>query len=132
MAESQGVAGPQWGTAVAAVVVALCVTVMGFVIAPELGGIYFATALVVALPLALRDWPTAFSRACLVVGLIVAGWGVLGLLIGIFLFLPSALLLLVAAFVDLRNGPGWWWGIGAPVWAVALVWWGMGAMYGVG
>ncbi|MFF4085063.1 hypothetical protein ACFYZN_37520 [Streptomyces sp. NPDC001777] len=45
-------------------------------------------------------------------------WALVGAVIGMFLFVPAALLLLVAAFVDAGNRPGAWFAVTMPITAV--------------
>ncbi|MEV3990477.1 hypothetical protein AB0J57_16375 [Streptomyces sp. NPDC049837] len=65
--------------------------------------LHVLTAIAVAVPLFLFSRAVAFTRACLIVGLALLPWGVLGFLLGMFLFWPAALLLLLAAFADPRR-----------------------------
>ncbi|MEV0091915.1 hypothetical protein [Streptomyces sp. NPDC050738] len=111
----------QCGAAAAAVVAAMSVLGVGIFTVPDyVFGIWLVTAGVVALPLVLCAAPKAFARACLLTGTTLVVWGVLGLLLGLCFFLPAALLLLVAAFADSDNWPGWQWVVCAPAFAVTL------------
>ncbi|MGA4866198.1 hypothetical protein ACPCAC_26280 [Streptomyces lavendulocolor] len=67
--------------------------------------LHILTALPMAIPLFLPRRPTAFARAGAIVGLFLLVWGLLGFLAGMFVFWPSALLLLLAAFADPRRRP---------------------------
>ncbi|MFG3507991.1 hypothetical protein ACGF5F_21105 [Streptomyces sp. NPDC047821] len=67
--------------------------------------LHILTALPVAVPLFLARRPTAFTRACAITGLFLLVWGLLGFLAGMFVFWPSALLLLLAVFADPRRRP---------------------------
>ncbi|MEU4359315.1 hypothetical protein [Streptomyces virginiae] len=88
----------------AALVVAAPVVAWG--LQQYLGGLFVMTGLVVAVPLMLWREPKGFGRACATVGLLLLGWGVLAVLAGMFLFWPSAMLLLFAVFADpLRRRP---------------------------
>ncbi|MFD9408105.1 hypothetical protein ACFWBN_13960 [Streptomyces sp. NPDC059989] len=122
VAERQGVSAQQRGWAVAAAVVAGGVAVFGLLISTFLGAYFVLCAGVVAVPLLLRGQPKAFARTCLVVGVGLLGWGLIGALIGMFLFLPAALLLLAAAFVDPGNRPGARWAVVTPLAVAAAVW----------
>ncbi|GAA2482970.1 hypothetical protein [Streptomyces gobitricini] len=68
--------------------------------------LYVLTAMAVAVPLFLPRRPSAFARVGVVVGLGLLALGLPGFLLGAFLFWPSALLLLLAAFADPRLRPG--------------------------
>ncbi len=94
----------QWGLGVAAIVAAAPVVAWGL---PQyLAGLFVMTGLMVAVPLMFRREPKGFGRACATVGLLLLGWGVLAALAGMFLFWPSAVLLLFAVFADpLRRRP---------------------------
>ncbi|MFB9389518.1 hypothetical protein ACFPM3_08945 [Streptomyces coeruleoprunus] len=61
-------------------------------------------AVVVAIPLFVRP-RIAFVRVCVCVGALLLVGGVLFVLLGLFLFLPSAVLLLLAAGADLAVRP---------------------------
>ncbi|MFD8014256.1 hypothetical protein [Streptomyces sp. NPDC058955] len=80
-----------------------------------LGGLYFLAALPVALPFFLRRAPRAFARACLVVGTVLSVWVVVGFVVGMFLLVPAAALLLTAAFLDPWTRPGAWGVLAVPV-----------------
>ncbi|MEV7519689.1 hypothetical protein [Streptomyces sp. NPDC091371] len=111
----------QWGWAVAGVVAAGIVAALAFVIAPYLAGLFLASAVVAAVPLAMRQWPKGFATACLVVGAGLLAWALIGAVVGMFLFIPAALLLFVAAFADGRNRPRVWPAVAAPLAAAAAV-----------
>ncbi|MEV6330190.1 hypothetical protein [Streptomyces sp. NPDC051909] len=124
----QGRAAPvvhrlQRGLAAAAAAIALPVTAWG-VQMPGSRGFFVVTCLVAVVPLLLLREPKGFVTACVTVGVLLLGWGVLGVFFGMFLFWPSALLLLFAALADPRRRPvtakvvG---GVGAAVTAAALV-----------
>ncbi|MFE6840021.1 hypothetical protein ACFVFI_35005 [Streptomyces sp. NPDC057705] len=66
---------------------------------------YVITSACVAVPLFFRHRAESFVRSCVIVGLSLLPWGVLGLFGGVFLFWPSALLLLLAALWDPRRRP---------------------------
>ncbi|MGW2282034.1 hypothetical protein [Streptomyces sp. NPDC001770] len=79
---------------------------------------FLLTALPVSVPLMLRNEPRPFAWASLVVGTGLLAWAVVGALVGMFLFVPAALILLAAAFLDPHTRPGAPWLIavvGAPV-----------------
>lgn len=78
-----------------------------------LAPVFLLTALPVSVPLLLRNEPRSFVWACLTVGTALLAWAVVGVLLGMFLFLPTALMLLAAAFVDPRTRPSVLWGIAA-------------------
>ncbi|MCX5129264.1 hypothetical protein [Streptomyces sp. NBC_00347] len=93
----------QQGLAVAGAVVSLPVVVWG--LQQMVGGLFVVTWLCAAVPLLFLRAPKGFVGACVTTGLLLLGWGVLGALAGMFLFWPSALLLLCAAFADPRRRP---------------------------
>ncbi len=112
--------GVQWGCALAALVTAGVLTALGLV--TPLGGVFLGTAVAIAVPLLpLRDQPKAFARACLVIGVGLLGWALVGAVIGMFLFVPTALLLIGAAFAEPGNRPGRWWVAVTPVAVAAAV-----------
>ncbi|MGW1467232.1 hypothetical protein ACWCPT_23175 [Streptomyces sp. NPDC002308] len=78
-----------------------------------LAAIFLLTALPVAVPLMLRNDARPFARASLVVGTGLLTWAVVGVLLGMFLFAPTALMLLAAAFLDPHTRPGALWLIAA-------------------
>ncbi|MFF2571459.1 hypothetical protein [Streptomyces sp. NPDC058084] len=122
----RGVAAPvhrlQQGLAVAALVVAGPVTAWG--LPQPVAGPFFLACLGAAAPLLFLRAPRGFVPACLTAGSLLLVLGVLGVMAGTFLYWPSALLLLSAAFADPRRRPfaaravG---GVGAVVTAAALV-----------
>ncbi|MFF4364637.1 hypothetical protein [Streptomyces sp. NPDC001594] len=93
----------QKGLAVAALALAVPVVVWGFFLG--FGVVFLVTGLVVAVPLVCLRAPQGFGSASLVVSCALLGWGVLGVLVEMFLFWPSALLLMFAAFADPRRRP---------------------------
>ncbi|MFJ8165479.1 hypothetical protein ACIRBY_31780 [Streptomyces sp. NPDC096136] len=105
--QDQGAAVPvhwlQKSLAVAALTVAAPVVVWGFFL--EIGVPFAVTGLVVAIPLLFLLTPQRFGNASLVVAFALLGWGVVGALVEMFLFWPSALLLMFAAFADPRRRP---------------------------
>ncbi|MFD9366275.1 hypothetical protein ACFWA6_01015 [Streptomyces sp. NPDC060020] len=121
MDEDQSVAGLQWRLAVAAVVAAGIAAALGLAMGPYLGGYFVLSAGAAALPLLMRDWPKGFSRVCLAAGAGLLAWSLIGAVIGMFLFVPAALLLFFAAFSGDGNRPGAWPALAAPVAAVAAV-----------
>lgn len=76
-----------------------------FTLTSYLFPLHILTALPVAVPLFLPRRPTAFTRACAITALFLLAWGLLGFLAGMFVFWPSALLLLLAAFADPGKRP---------------------------
>ncbi|MFF1834775.1 hypothetical protein ACFVXE_11290 [Streptomyces sp. NPDC058231] len=66
-----------------------------------------------AIPVAMLDHPKGFAQACLVVGAGLLAWATVGAIMGMFLFLPAAVLFLVAAYADGGNRPGARWLLGA-------------------
>ncbi|MEV5970299.1 hypothetical protein [Streptomyces sp. NPDC051921] len=102
------------GVAAAGVAAAL-----GLLLGPLLGGIFLSTALAAALPLLIRGHPKACARTSLAIGLGLLAWALIGAVIGMFLFLPAALLLVIAAFVDRDNRPGPWFSSVTPALAAA-------------
>ncbi|MEU5621766.1 hypothetical protein AB0932_35720 [Streptomyces sp. NPDC006682] len=71
-----------------------------------LAPLFILTALPVGIPFYLRNQRQGFARACLIIGSGLLAWAVVGVLWGMFLFIPAAVLLLMAAFVDPRTRPG--------------------------
>ncbi|MER7108453.1 hypothetical protein [Streptomyces sp. NPDC000229] len=67
--------------------------------------LHVLTAMSVAIPLFLPRRPSTFARASVIVALGLVALGLPGFLFGMFLFWPSALLLLLAAFADPRLRP---------------------------
>ncbi|MFE1792659.1 hypothetical protein ACFW7J_30395 [Streptomyces sp. NPDC059525] len=114
--------GLQKALAVAAVVIAVPVTLWGVQLGPA--PMFVVTCLATAVPLPALRSPRHFVGTCLAVGLSLLGWGVLGVMFGMFVFWPSALVLLLAAHADPRRRPvaakavG---GIGAAITTAALV-----------
>lgn len=76
-----------------------------------LAPVFLLAAAPVAVPLLLRDEPRVFARASMIVGTILLTGAVVGFLLGLFLFVPTALMLLAAAFLDRRSRPSALWGI---------------------
>lgn len=121
MEERQRVAGLQWGWAVAAAVAAGLVVPIGFLIAPLLAGLFVFSAAPVAIPLSMRGLPKEFGTACLLVGAVLLAWSLLGAGVGMFLFIPAALLLFIAAFSGPGNRPRAWLAVTAPLVVAAIV-----------
>ncbi|MFJ9058966.1 hypothetical protein [Streptomyces sp. NPDC102409] len=94
----------QSALAVAAVVTMAPALAVG--VPSGLGPLFILTALPVGLPLCMRHQRQGFARACLVIGSGLLTWGVVGFILGMFLFIPAAMLLLTAALLDRRNRPG--------------------------
>lgn len=67
--------------------------------------LHVLTALSVAIPLFLPRRPSAFARTSALVALALVVFGLVGFWLSMFLFWPSALLLLLAAFADPRLRP---------------------------
>ncbi|MFF1963746.1 hypothetical protein ACFVW5_09040 [Streptomyces sp. NPDC058232] len=88
-------------------------------IAPFLAWLFVVSAVPAAVPLLMREHAKACARACLVIGIGMLTWALIGAVIGMFLFIPAALLLLVAAFVDASNRPGAWFAVTMPIAAAA-------------
>ncbi|MEU6158241.1 hypothetical protein [Streptomyces sp. NPDC047130] len=94
----------------------------GFWIAPVLASFFLVSALPAGLPLLLmREHAQACARACLVVGTAMLTWAVIGAVIGMFLFVPTALVLLIAAYVDAGNRPGGRFAVATPLAAAAVL-----------
>ncbi|MFE7793755.1 hypothetical protein [Streptomyces sp. NPDC057460] len=93
----------QRSLAVGAVLVAVPALLFG--LDSYLAALFVLTAMPVTVPIFLQRRPESFNRACAIVGLMLVVWAVLGVLLGMFLFLPSALLLVLAAFADPRRRP---------------------------
>lgn len=94
----------QFGLAVCAAVIPLPPVIAS-------GGGSFAIPLVVAttallaVPPALHARPAAFERAAGTIAAALLPWSLIGAWVGMFVFLPSAPLLLLAAFADPRRRP---------------------------
>ncbi|MGW6981400.1 hypothetical protein ACWGE1_18425 [Streptomyces sp. NPDC054932] len=97
------------------------VAAFGLVIGPYLAALFIISAAAVAVPLLMRDRPKLFARACLVVGMGLLAWAMIGAVIGMILFIPAALLLLVAAFAAPGNRPDAWLAVAAPLVAATVV-----------
>ncbi|MBW5481195.1 hypothetical protein [Streptomyces bambusae] len=121
MEEGRRVSTLQWALMVSAVVAAGVATALGLVLAPLLGGFFLFTALVTITPLPMRENPKACTRTCFAIGLCLLAWALIGTIIGMFVFLPAALLMLVAPFADRDNRPGAWFTALTPVAVAALV-----------
>ncbi|MFE0644115.1 hypothetical protein ACFW2Y_21250 [Streptomyces sp. NPDC058877] len=102
--ERQSVLTGQSALAVAAAVSMAPALIIG--LPTVLGGLFFLTALPVLLPLCLRWAPQTFAWVSLALGTGLLAWSVVGLVVGMFLFAPAAVLLLVAAFLDSHTRPG--------------------------
>ncbi|MGW2204423.1 hypothetical protein [Streptomyces sp. NPDC001774] len=95
--------GGQRALAVCAVVAAAPVTLWGL-------DSYFAVVFVLtgastAFPLSLAYSRVAFRGAAVTIGVLLLVWGALGVFLGMFLFGPSAVLLLLAVLADPRARP---------------------------
>lgn len=121
MEEGRGVSTRQRGWVVAGVVVAGLTTVLGLLFAPMLGGVFLFTAVVTLVPLPMTGNPKICARACLVTGLGLLVWALVGAVIGMFLFIPAALILVIAAFVGPghHSRPGRWFSAITPLVAAA-------------
>ncbi|TDU76294.1 hypothetical protein [Streptomyces sp. KS 21] len=64
------------------------------------------TLLLFSVPLAFRADRARFMTSCVILGIALAGWSILGAWEGTLIFFPSALLLLCAAFADPREYQG--------------------------
>lgn len=119
--ECQTVPARQLRWAVAGIAVAGILGAFGFVVAPYLAHFFFLSAAAAALPFLVRDWPKVFAGACLVVGMGLLAWAVIGAAVGMFLFIPVALLLFVAAFADDGVRLSGWLVVITPIAAVTAV-----------
>lgn len=90
----------QFGLVVCAVVTPLVPLLMWPTIVMAL-----ATAAVVAVPLCFHARPSCFGWATGIIAALLLPWSLLGAMFGMFLFLPSALQLLLAAGADPRRRP---------------------------
>ncbi|MFF5935460.1 hypothetical protein [Streptomyces sp. NPDC012508] len=105
----------QRALAVCAVVAAAPVVLWG--LPSYFAAMFVLTGVATAFPLFLAYSRAAFRGACVTIGLLLLVWGAVGVLLGMFLFWPSALLLLLAALADARRRP-----------VVAKVTFGVGAL----
>ncbi|MEU2156424.1 hypothetical protein ABZ532_15625 [Streptomyces sp. NPDC019396] len=130
MVASQRVAALQWKWAVGgAVVAAVTAAALGMWLVLELDTRsgrelvwwYAATGGMAAIPLVMRDHPKACARACYVVGAGLMAWSVLLAMFLMLWFLPAALFLLIAAFVDTGNRPGARFAVLTPLAAIAAL-----------
>ncbi|MFD5428014.1 hypothetical protein [Streptomyces sp. NPDC127084] len=87
----------------------------------ELVGVYAATGVTAVIPLMMRNRPKACARACYVVGAGLLAWSVLLAMFLMLWFLPAALFLLVAAFVDAGNRPGTRFAVLTPLTVIAAI-----------
>lgn len=99
----------------AGLVVAGITGAIGLVTAPYMAHFFFLSAAAAALPLLVRDWPRVFASTCFVVGTGLLAWAVIGAAIGMFVFIPVGLLLLVSAFTNNGVRPGAWLVVIAPI-----------------
>ncbi|MER7735126.1 hypothetical protein ABTX80_29945 [Streptomyces erythrochromogenes] len=97
-----------WRLAVAAAAVtavpAACAATVGMGDVPA--AVHLAVLAVAALPLLMRAAPTAFRRACLLIGMVLLWASLIGAAFGLGPVVPASLLLLVAAVADPDNAPG--------------------------
>ncbi|MFF9865245.1 hypothetical protein ACF1G0_07455 [Streptomyces sp. NPDC013953] len=93
----------QRGLAAGAAVAAVLVVVWS--LPTYFAPLHVLTAVPVAVPLFLLRRPAAFTRACVITGSALLAWGVLGVFMGLFLFWPAGILLLLAAWADPRRRP---------------------------
>lgn len=94
----------QSGLAFAAVLAASPGLVFG--LGTALAALFVLTFASVTVPLFMRREPRVFSRSCTVLGLALVAWSVVGVMLGMFLFLPAAVLLMLAAGAGPRRSPG--------------------------
>lgn len=76
-----------------------------FALDSYVGGLFVFTVMSIVVPLFLTRNPRAFTRVCVTIGLVLGVLSVLGVMLGMFVFLPSAVLLLLAAGADPRKRP---------------------------
>ncbi|MEU4095580.1 hypothetical protein [Streptomyces sp. NPDC026673] len=70
------------------------------------GGFFILTMLPLTLPPLLGRSPRVFAQACVIIALALVTWSVMGAVPGMYLFLPSAALLLLAAATGPRRSTG--------------------------
>ncbi|MFF4371356.1 hypothetical protein [Streptomyces sp. NPDC001594] len=87
-----------------------------------------ATAAMGVVPFLTPRRPKAFARACLLIGSALLAWSLIGMIIGMFVFLPGALLLLTAAFVQPGNRPGTAFTVVLPLTVAAVAAWALCAL----
>lgn len=85
----------QWVLAVGALAAAVPGLLYG--VHSYYGGFFVLTVLPLTLPPLLGRFPRVFAQACVVIALALLAWSVIGAQIAMYLFLPSAALLLLAA-----------------------------------
>ncbi|MEU3405595.1 hypothetical protein ABZ766_16885 [Streptomyces sp. NPDC006670] len=74
-----------------------------------------ATAVVGVLPFLTLRRPKAFARTCLLIGSVLLAWALIGAIVGMFVFIPGALLLITAAFVQPGDRPGTAFAVAVPL-----------------
>ncbi|PKV89866.1 hypothetical protein [Streptomyces sp. TLI_146] len=119
--DETGVHALQRALAVGAVLAGVPVVLFG--LWSNFSYLYLMAGASLTAPLLCLRRPKHFTRACAIVGLVLIGWGVLGVFLGMFLFWPAAVLLLLAGFASPRRHPVTAWtmgGLGALVAAGVL------------
>ncbi|MFD7612446.1 hypothetical protein [Streptomyces sp. NPDC059828] len=106
MAGCQSVSARQWAWGLAgAVAAAVAAAALGIWFGSDLVGWFVGTGATAAVPLVMRSHRKAYARTCYVMGVALLIWSFLGAMFLMLWFVPAALLLLVAAFVDADNRP---------------------------
>ncbi|WP_431959941.1 hypothetical protein [Actinacidiphila sp. bgisy160] len=99
-----GIARRQWVLAMGALAAAVPGLLYG--LDSYYGGFFVLTVVPLTLPPLLGRFPRVFAQACVVIALALVAWSVIGAAIAMYLFLPSAALLLLAASAGPRRaGP---------------------------
>ncbi|MFB7289790.1 hypothetical protein [Actinacidiphila glaucinigra] len=96
-----GIGRRQWALAVGAPAAAVPGLLHG--LDGYYGGFFVLTVVPLALPPLLGRFPKVFAQACVVIALALVSWSVIGAVIAMYVFLPSAALLLLAAAAGPRS-----------------------------
>lgn len=96
-----GIGRRQWVLAVGALAAAVPGLLHG--LDSYYGGFFVLTVVPLALPPLLGRFPKVFAQACVVIALALVSWSVIGAVIAMYVFLPSAALLLLAAAAGTRG-----------------------------
>ncbi|MEU1616194.1 hypothetical protein ABZ479_02705 [Streptomyces sp. NPDC005722] len=96
-----GIGRRQWVLAVGAAAVAVPGLLHG--LDSYYGGFFVMSVVPLALPPLLARFPRVFAQACVVIALALIVWSVIGAAIAMYVFLPSAAFLLLAAAAGPRG-----------------------------
>ncbi|MDX2702652.1 hypothetical protein PV350_07280 [Streptomyces sp. PA03-6a] len=96
-----GIGRRQWVLAVGALAAAVPGLLFG--LDSYYGGFFVLSVVPLALPPLLGRFPRVFAQACVVIALALVTWSVIGAVPAMYVFLPSAALLLLAAAAGPRR-----------------------------